>query len=603
MRSVLLPLLLLAVVGASAQHSRTIDSLLGLIAGPADDRARMGWYDQLRRETVFDDPRQAQEYVLCYLELAGQQGDTFRTALGQVYLGNIHHALGAYDEALGYFLQAERYFEAQNDSVRLGSVYNGIAAAYEHSGSDSITLAYFEKAYRIYGRMQDDRRAALALNNMGNVHVNAGRLETAIFLMERAVKLLRNGPPGDYFRTCALNLANAYLEAGYFAAAERLLREMQTSAGTLPTYHEMVLRYKLGYSLLRQGHAAAAMPLLDEAAVLAREHHFSKEYLDILTDLVAAHEAAGQWQQAFGRSRDLAAQKDSLFSVEKDRNLAEALQKFEADKKNQQIELLSREAEIMDLRIAQGRRQRLMLLAGIGLLGGILVLLYRDAHIRRRNNAALAEKNALIAASLADKEILLREIHHRVKNNLQVISSLLSLQARQVSDPEALRTLEEGRNRVRTMALIHQHLYQEETLVGVDTRAYIAGLVQQLAGSYAVGAVEVYLDIAPVKLDVDVMIPMGLILNELLSNAFKYAFAAGQPGDIFVSLRDTPGGLCLDVRDTGPGLPPGFDPDQAQTLGYRLVRAFARKLQAQLSLTNQRGACVSLCIPPESAAA
>jgi PAS domain S-box-containing protein len=197
-----------------------------------------------------------------------------------------------------------------------------------------------------------------------------------------------------------------------------------------------------------------------------------------------------------------------------------------------------------------------------------------------------------IKASLREKEVLLKEIHHRVKNNLQIISSLLSLQSAHIRDPRALEVFKEGQGRVRSMALIHEKLYRSEDFARVDFSEYIRNLAAYLFRSYEVsaGAVSLSVRAEGMLLPVDTAIPCGLILNELVSNSLKHAFPDGRRGEISVTLR--PEGddrLTLCVADDGVGLPTGLKPHNSSSLGLQLVNTLARQLGGELAVRGGAG--------------
>ncbi len=199
-----------------------------------------------------------------------------------------------------------------------------------------------------------------------------------------------------------------------------------------------------------------------------------------------------------------------------------------------------------------------------------------------------------IKASLKEKEVLLREIHHRVKNNLQVISSLLNLQARQIEDGQMLEVLAESQNRVRSMALVHEKLYQSPDLAGVDFAAYVRSLTHHLFRTYTAGAkaVKLKMDIQDVALNIDAATPCGLILNELISNALKHAFpfpSTERENEIAVGLRAKQGRFILVVRDNGIGFPTGLDPHNTESLGLQLVTTLVEQLDGSLEVTNGSG--------------
>lgn len=216
----------------------------------------------------------------------------------------------------------------------------------------------------------------------------------------------------------------------------------------------------------------------------------------------------------------------------------------------------------------------------------IHTLILRDITERKREEGE-------IKSSLREKEILLKEIHHRVKNNLQIISSLLNLQSGHIRDPRALEVFKEGQGRVRSMALIHEKLYQSDDLARVDFHEYISNLAAYLFRSYEVnsGAVTLNVEAEDVLLGVDTAIPCGLIINELVSNSLKHAFPAGTGGSINIRLRPAgPERLTLAVSDDGVGLPPGFDARNTPSLGLQLVNTLARQLGGEVEVARGSGA-------------
>ncbi|HLV92463.1 MAG TPA: sensor histidine kinase [Aequorivita sp.] len=201
---------------------------------------------------------------------------------------------------------------------------------------------------------------------------------------------------------------------------------------------------------------------------------------------------------------------------------------------------------------------------------------------------------------MEEKNMLLKEIHHRVKNNLQVISSLLSLQQRQINDSKASQAIQEGRDRVKAMALIHQNLYQDTDLIGVETSVYVNKLAKSLIKNYKINdkAIKLNINVDPIKLDIDTIIPLGLVINELISNALKYAFTNKSSGTIDILLKSVNDTLVLSVSDNGQGLPENFSVDEVSSLGFRLIKAFSDKLKSELDISSSKeGTKISLIIP------
>jgi PAS domain S-box-containing protein len=209
------------------------------------------------------------------------------------------------------------------------------------------------------------------------------------------------------------------------------------------------------------------------------------------------------------------------------------------------------------------------------------------------------ETEQRLKASVLEKEVLLKEVHHRVKNNLQIISSLLNLQMKKITDAKTRGELSATRNRIQSMALIHAKLYQSENLSQINFAEYIEVFSRQLRSLYDVRAEKVglVLDIDEVYLDVDVAIPCGMIVNELLTNALKYAFPGERRGEVRIGLRSAAAQTVLSVEDNGVGLPPEIDLERVETLGLQLVRALAKQVDGTLTVERGGGTRVVVLCP------
>lgn len=228
-----------------------------------------------------------------------------------------------------------------------------------------------------------------------------------------------------------------------------------------------------------------------------------------------------------------------------------------------------------------------------GRVEGFFVLV-TDVSDRVRNEQAVAQ-------ALAEKETLLKEVYHRVKNNLQVVQSLLKLQSRAVQEEAAQVALEEMAQRVRAMALVHEQLYGSDSLDAVPLKRYVESLGRQLvlSSERAPGEVRLDIDAQAMDIGIDVAVPLGLLLTELIGNSFKHAFPDGRHGCIRVSIaRQESGAMRVSVADDGQGLPAGFDPAAVRTLGLRLAASLARQLGGELHFESAGGTTAWLCTTP-----
>lgn len=208
------------------------------------------------------------------------------------------------------------------------------------------------------------------------------------------------------------------------------------------------------------------------------------------------------------------------------------------------------------------------------------------------------ERTAALVAALNEKKVLLKEIHHRVKNNLQIICSLLSVQARYVKDPESLALFKNSCSRIRAMALLHESLYQSKDLANIAMDDYVQKLVDQLKTTYDVlDTVTFHVRAEPIFMEVDPAISCALIINELVANALEHAFPDGH-GEVVVELRATPDGRCImGVGDNGIGLPAELDIRHTRTLGLSLVSDLTEQLHGAVALDRRRGARFTITIP------
>jgi two-component sensor histidine kinase len=235
---------------------------------------------------------------------------------------------------------------------------------------------------------------------------------------------------------------------------------------------------------------------------------------------------------------------------------------------------------------AKDERISLVFISLIFTLLGFAGLVY--AYLKSiKNQRLIAEQKHIIENSLVEKDSLLKEIHHRVKNNLQMVSSLLSLQTKNTRSKAAIEALEEGKSRVKAMALIHQKLYQNDDLSVIEMQGYIESLINSVQSVYKKGGhnINITIDAEGVELDIDRAIPFGLILNELVSNSFKYAFPQNEEdGKIYIHLRKIAGREgFFEYTDNGVGLPKDTEERANSSMGIRLMNRLANQLQTNLN--------------------
>ena len=215
-------------------------------------------------------------------------------------------------------------------------------------------------------------------------------------------------------------------------------------------------------------------------------------------------------------------------------------------------------------------------------------------HARDELEVKVQKRTAQIQASLQEKEVLLKEIHHRVKNNLQLISSMMRLQSGKMEDANMLHVFKESQDRVKTMARIHEELYRSKDLARIDFAQYVQGLTTNLVRSFGSG-IKLIVDINDIYFGIDTAIPCGLIINELVSNCLKYAFPEGKQGEIRIGLRTNGSDqFTLTVRDNGVGFPVDLNFQKTNSLGLQLVNTLAKQLRGTIQLDRDSGTAFAI---------
>lgn len=571
----------------AAATSSSEDSLLALISAVDDDSLRMQWYNQLRRLVIYENPQKALVYCREYGAYAQKAKMPQEYAKSKFYEANSYVPLGQYELALASLFEAEVQFQRVGEHLKLGSVYNSIGAVFEATARDSLAVIYFQKAYEVFTEANDEARQSMTLNNLSNIYYRLENFEESKRLLEQAISLTRTKE--DLYRR-KLNYANTLVALRDHDRAFVIYHEFLDQPDPLDIYTLCLVHTGIGKLYQQTGETVLAVRHLSNALEMASRQQFVENRLDILQHLARSYEAMGEYQPALAYLQTYYNLKDSLLSSDKDKNLVEALTKYETEKKESEIVLLQKDKALAS------RNQQILLLIGMILLliAGVSLMLYRN---RQRSLHMLQEKNRTITKMLEEKEFLVKEIHHRVKNNLQVISSLLQLQSRYVEEPGALAALNEGESRVRSMSIIHHHLYTGDNLSQVNVPRYLESLCNSLLASYNYKKqqITIHQHIDNASLDVSMMIPLGLIINELLTNAFKYAFEGRESGQIWVQLHVRGSDLHVSVRDDGVGR---MSNETGGTgFGTRLIGTFLRKLEATAETLQDQGTEVRILIP------
>ena len=568
------------------------DSTLLHLTTIASDSSKLDWLNDKVTAAVLSDPKSTYRLAAIFDSIAQLQGDDLSQARALNAYGMAHYANGSYGQAADYYLKALEIIEPTDNKKYLGLVYNNLATTYRFRKENSKSIQYYLKAMDIAIATNDTIRMAQYSNNLGMQYVETKDYMSAESNYDVAIELFGRINQTIYQGISYLSRGNLRIEMENYPQA---IKDYESAMdivpeSTVPLLHAASIA-GIGSAYNRMGQRNRAEPYLLSSLEKAKAIDHKEQLKESHRELSELYDKSRDFKKAFFHHQQFKTASDEILTTEQDQAMVDALTKYETEKSQQEIALLESQNEITSLRLATSRRRGLIF--GLGLIGfaGISFLLFR---LYRR----IQSQNKIISKSLGEKEVLLREIHHRVKNNLQLISSLLGLQTEHVQDDKALGALQEGQDRVQSMALIHQNLYQEDNLTGVDMKDYFVQLISSLFDSYNIRdeQVALKLNIGDLNLDVDTVIPIGLIVNELISNSLKYAFPDQRKGEISVYLNKEKELLNLTVEDNGVGMPTDVMSKLDETFGYRLIHAFKSQLRADLNIQNDNGTKVELLI-------
>ncbi len=508
--------------------------------------------------------------------------------------GAVYTQQGEYALAIEQYLNSIRLLEEVDDNEGVGKSYNNIGLVYYLQGNYDQAEDYYSKALEILKPFNKQGVISDIMNNLGIISFEKGQYEESL---EYHFKSL-DGREGTGNQR---GMATSYTNIGdVYAAKEVIEKAMEYQKKALEIQEELGDRKGMISSIQGlarvqslSGNSDQALDYMKDVITISSEIGAKKELRDAYNEISEIYIRQGDFAKALNYKTRYAEMKDTLFS-EQTKEIATNLEaKFESENKSKEIEILKRENEIQELQL--GRNRILIISFTVGLvLALISVVLYaRTNRDRKKAFDLLQKQNENIKKQKEEKEVLLKEIHHRVKNNLQVINSLIRLQCAYTDDQEALDLFDECQNRIISMALIHEKMYEAHDLSNINIQEYIAELSQNLLRSYRLNKqVELYIDVSVKTLTLDTLIPLGLLLNELISNSLKHAFKDdAEEGVISVKLDRDPvsGKFVMEIGDNGIGLPEDFTFNSAQTLGIELVVTLSSQLDGTIERMDKPG--------------
>lgn len=541
------------------------------------------------------------------MEQAKLVNDGYTLAHVTGLIAGMYQDKGDFDRMIQYFLEGLQIAERYKVDEMIAFLSNCIGEAYSDAGRPiSVTLPYYKRALEIENRIENWQYVGMIWSNIAKDNMLSGNTSEAEKAAEQAILYINRKADRAYvYATVTTDIGEMYLGIGKYREAEDYLLKSLHILDSLGTKDNVLIPLGALSKLYEKTNEAGKANVFARRLLALSTAYKSKRYQrDSYEVLSSVAKKNGQPQLALKYYELYKTFNDSLFNESREKTIAQAENrvkliqkeldvKYEAEKKAKENQALKQS----NLGLQNRTIAAIIIAVLLLVLGVVLVLAYR---IKTRQHQQLERQHELIEQQSAEKDTLIREINHRVKNNLQVISSLLNLQAHSLTDPEAIEALRDSHKRVKAISLIHQKLYGFESIAAIPLEEYISSLFADLKMVYAATHVELVCATRPrqLYLDIESAVPVGLMLNEVITNALKYAFANGQPGVLSIQVSDdTEKGYTIIVHDNGVGLPAGFDTVQSGSLGFRIIKELTRQLRGQYQYTSGPGTTFTLQFP------
>ena len=530
-----------------------------------------------------------------------------------VLLGVVYQNQTDYPQALFYLLKALKSARSTKDSsMQLCQIYNHLGIVYYYIDRLDVAVKYYNDALDIARKYNDEGAIYNLAVNLCSSYNRLDQPDQSLKVLGYISKNYRESDDipkkysisSSYLKTYVAlkQLSNAYTYLGtVLDLANKKMVPVQQQNNTY--------RYVATYYFLKNQFSKARF-YLKKSFEAGKDISWEYGKIQNLQLLYKLDSAQGDMQSAFKNLFLYKEKTDSVSSVRKITQFEAMNLEYEVGMKEDSIKLQEKDILLLTQTnsLQNAKLQRTSLVKNVT-IGGIILaliiigLLYNRYRSKQRTNKTLelqqgeiADQNLSLRRLVNEKDWLVKEIHHRVKNNLQTVMSLLGTQSSYLKNDIAKNAITDSQRRIQSMSLIHQRLYNANDLSAVRMADFIHELVDSLNDSFDIGnRIRFNMEIEPVELDLAHSIPLGLILNEAITNSFKYAFPGEQQGVINISLKNTSeNNFLLIIKDNGIGLPAGFNATRSNSMGMNLMRGLSQEIGAQFTLSSQNGAKIEI---------
>lgn len=536
----------------------------------------------------------AKSYYLLNLEFYKGGEDKVREARAYLLLTEVTKRQGDKLKTLEYLSTGLDLIEQTDDVGTLSKFLDGLGGYYRGEENFDESEQYYRKALKARLEAQDSSGLVNSYQVLGNLYGLQEMNGLAMENYHESLKFLKTGREPRKWASLYTNLGVTYYKQSIFDSA-RLYYEraliLQESLGN--QYSQTILFNNLAALAFEQNDFRESREYALKGVALAKEIDSPELLSSLYFNISDGYKAIGDYKQSFDYYKLSDSIDFALSNQAKNAQIAELQVQFESAKKDKEIVQQS-------LELTQADAQNQLLFAGLALVVVAASFTYGLLIRKRRSNKALQLQKSLVEKREKEKALLLRELHHRVKNNFQIVSSLLNLQYYGTKDEETAEAIKSGQARIEAMSMIHRELYQSENITTIEMEDYVRHLIDNTAYSfnYAEDDFEVKLSIDRTPIGVKYAIPLGVVINELITNSFKHAFKEVEQPKLEVCLKmdDNLEIVTLDLSDNGPGLPDSSEIEDS-SFGLELIHDLVKQLKGTLIMGRDNGSHVQIEFP------
>ncbi len=579
--------------------------LVGLLCLPkanaqADDLIKKAW--------EISEKKLDSAIFLCRMayQISKEKGDLRNMGRAMVQRATFYDTEGKIDSSLFLFQKSINILEAIKDTAGLGEAYNHLGIFHFTRYHMLLAEKYIRLSYDKYQLIDDRESAARALVNLGIIESDKpdDPNNKALEYFAEAENYYLEMNDSDGLQPLWANKSVYYYTRGQLDEALALAKQSLTyNPPSKSNYAKVSDRILIASILLALERNAEAENYMLEALQLAEESHLPERRQYVYQTLAQIYAIQKNYEKAYGFMGRYIDLRDTIINENTSQQIASIEAMYGVEKQKNEINRLKIEAEQNEIsRLKKEKIQNtyyfILIGAGIGvlILAVVIFLLFNNLKLEKVNSQLLGEKKQTAELLLEKEKLLMRESHHRIKNNLQLINSILDLQSRNIQDPMIKKTFTESMQRIQAISFAHQRLYGNETVEKLDLSGFVTELIHSIESSLVDGnsGIKINIDIDELSLSTEKAIPIGLIVNELLTNAIKYAFSETGHGLIRVSIKVKNPDLELVVEDNGKGME---DNVKGSGFGHQLVKSMTRQLKAKYSISLERGVKHIFMIP------